>query len=230
MRQIWRHLGFLHWPVDARRDRSGAPARPRARHVRRRRVSRASFPSPFRCRARRGSGCRIAPAFHEVNLRTYVHRGGRDPGVWFFSLDAASRLAVTGARAGYHLPYFRAQMTMKRSDGPGVIGYRSRRIGAGPRRRIFRPVWYRTERRGRPSGRWPSSWPSGTCFTPRMGGCCRARASSTRRIRSRRVLRPRCARRWRAAAGLAPTSGPPTLVHYAEEVDVRIVRASAVPM
>ena len=33
-------------------------------------------------------GAPMAPAFHEINLRTYVHRGGRDPGVWFFSLDA----------------------------------------------------------------------------------------------------------------------------------------------
>jgi hypothetical protein len=32
-------------------------------------------------------------AFGELNVRTYVERGGR-PGVWFFSLDAANRLAV----------------------------------------------------------------------------------------------------------------------------------------
>ena len=36
--------------------------------------------------------------FHEVNVRTYVHRG-QDPGVWFFSLDAANALAVK-ARGG----------------------------------------------------------------------------------------------------------------------------------
>ena len=34
-------------------------------------------------------------SFHETNVRTYVHREGRDPGVWFFSLDAANRIAVS---------------------------------------------------------------------------------------------------------------------------------------
>ena len=36
--------------------------------------------------------------FPETNIRTYVHREGRDPAVWFFSLDAARWLAVQAAR------------------------------------------------------------------------------------------------------------------------------------
>jgi uncharacterized protein len=50
-------------------------------------------------------------AFHELNVRTYVHFNGV-PGVWFFSLDAAHRLAVWGARTFYHLPYFNAEMKL----------------------------------------------------------------------------------------------------------------------
>ena len=49
--------------------------------------------------------------FHELNLRTYVTCRG-EPGVWFFSLDAANSLAVTVARAGWRLPYFKAAMEM----------------------------------------------------------------------------------------------------------------------
>ena len=52
--------------------------------------------------------------FHEVNVRTYVHKDGRDPGVWFLSLDASSRLAVLVARATYHLPYRFARMSLRR--------------------------------------------------------------------------------------------------------------------
>src|SRR5947208_13047672 len=48
--------------------------------------------------------------FHEINVRTYVHRDGRDPGVWFFSLDASSAIAVAAARAAYKLPYFHSHM------------------------------------------------------------------------------------------------------------------------
>jgi len=57
-----------------------------------------------------------AHAFLELNVRTYVTLDGR-PGVWFFSLDAASTLAVIGARLGIYLPYFRAAMAMTRRDG-----------------------------------------------------------------------------------------------------------------
>jgi uncharacterized protein YqjF (DUF2071 family) len=39
-------------------------------------------------------------------------------GVYFFSLDAGSRLAVEGARRFYHLPYFHARMRCEvRADG-----------------------------------------------------------------------------------------------------------------
>lgn len=52
-----------------------------------------------------------ATTFGELNLRTYVHLDGREPGVWFFSLDAHSALAVLAARALWHLPYFRSDIT-----------------------------------------------------------------------------------------------------------------------
>lgn len=55
-----------------------------------------------------------ATAFEELNVRTYVTLDGR-PGVWFFSLDCASTLAVIGARIGVYLPYYRASMHMVRT-------------------------------------------------------------------------------------------------------------------
>src|SRR5690349_11761228 len=56
-----------------------------------------------------------ASMFPELNVRTYVRAPQqRDrPGVYFFSLDAASVLAVLGARAGAGLPYFWANMGVK---------------------------------------------------------------------------------------------------------------------
>ncbi|MBM3195208.1 MAG: DUF393 domain-containing protein [Chlamydiae bacterium] len=44
------------------------------------------------------------PSFYECNLRTYV-RVNDKPGVYFFSLDAASFLEVIGARSLFHLNY-----------------------------------------------------------------------------------------------------------------------------
>jgi uncharacterized protein YqjF (DUF2071 family) len=65
-----------------------------------------------------------AHAFLELNVRTYVTLDGR-PGVWFFSLDCGSSLAVVGARLGVRLPYFRASMHKRGNNG--AIEYDSRR-------------------------------------------------------------------------------------------------------
>lgn len=67
-------------------------------------------------------------AFLETNVRTYVHFRGRDPGVWFFSLEANHRLAVRVARACWHLNYHAAQMSFTREGH--LLSYASRRRAA----------------------------------------------------------------------------------------------------
>ncbi len=67
-------------------------------------------------------------AFPELNVRTYVVAGGK-PGVWFFSLDAGNRLAVTVARAWFRLPYYRARMNI--SEEGDRIFYSSVRTHKG---------------------------------------------------------------------------------------------------
>jgi uncharacterized protein YqjF (DUF2071 family) len=58
-----------------------------------------------------------------------VHRDGKEPGVWFFSLDAERWLACMIARATYHLPYHHAKMSMEGCDRQRV--YRSERCRGG---------------------------------------------------------------------------------------------------
>ena len=69
--------------------------------------------------------------FHETNVRTYVRVGNADPGVWFFSLDAANPIAVMLARRWFHLPYFYATMSLT-ADEAGAITYSSIRRVPGP--------------------------------------------------------------------------------------------------
>ncbi len=75
---------------------------------------------------------RICPAvtglsqFLELNVRTYVTHEGK-PGVWFFSLDAANRIAVRAARAAFNLPYLDAAMSLSH-DPNGAVQYRSSRF------------------------------------------------------------------------------------------------------
>lgn len=75
---------------------------------------------------------------HELNVRTYVHRDGV-PGVWFLSLDASNSLAVWGARIGFFLPYFRAEMKLEAQGDK--IGFSSRRTHTGAAAAEFQATW-----------------------------------------------------------------------------------------
>ncbi len=64
--------------------------------------------------------------FPETNVRTYVIGPDGQPGVWFFSLDAARLPAVIEARLSYGLPYMWAKMRVSRERNR--IRYFSRRM------------------------------------------------------------------------------------------------------
>ena len=79
-------------------------------------------------RARGLPGFSRVSSFLELNVRTYARVDDVD-GVYFFSLDAASRSAVAAARRWFHLPYFNARMELQqRADR---IDYQSRRTHRG---------------------------------------------------------------------------------------------------
>ncbi len=89
---------------------------------------------PFRMTGIRPRGLFAPPKLSEtleLNVRTYVTVNGK-PGVYFFSLDAASQLAVRVARRFFHLPYFDAHMNCHELDGR--FTYASLRVQATSRR------------------------------------------------------------------------------------------------
>ena len=110
MHQNWHHLLFLHWEVPPEELQRLIPQE----------LTVDTFEGkayiglvPFTMTGVRAVMTPPLPwisNFHEVNVRTYVHLGGRDPGVWFFSLDASSAIAVAAARAAYKLPYFHSRI------------------------------------------------------------------------------------------------------------------------
>jgi uncharacterized protein YqjF (DUF2071 family) len=71
--------------------------------------------------------------FLETNVRTYVVRNG-EPGVYFFSLEAFSRIAVATARAAFSLPYHHARMSLRDTDG--VTHYLTERTATGVRHEV----------------------------------------------------------------------------------------------
>ena len=105
LHQNWHHLLFLHWEVPPSELQALLPP--------------GLDLDTFEGKAYAG----LIPftiqsilSFHEVNVRTYVTRNGGDPGVWFFSLDASSSIAVAAARAAYKLPYFNAEIDFSGFD------------------------------------------------------------------------------------------------------------------
>jgi uncharacterized protein YqjF (DUF2071 family) len=139
MHQTWAHLLFAHWRVPER-------------------VLRPLIPDVFEIETFDGDAwVAVVPflmdevyivglppipttyRFPELNVRTYVNYRGTS-GVWFFSLDATSILAVAGARAGARLAYFRAEMSIEPRDAGWE--YRSRRRGRSPGPAHL-DAWYR---------------------------------------------------------------------------------------
>lgn len=132
MRQIWRDLLFLHWeadPIELRRLLP--PGLELDTYQSRAYIGLVPFTMP-QIMVRPPLSIPLANGVQEVNVRTYVHRQGRDPGVWFLSLDASSLPAVLGARIAFKLPYFLARFHVTRQDN-GAIRYLSERIGPNPK-------------------------------------------------------------------------------------------------
>jgi len=225
MRQVWEQLGFLHWPIAAEVIARLLPPG----------LEVDTFDGvtyvgivPFTIPLTRAAalGAPMAPAFHEINVRTYVHRGGRDPGVWFFSLDATSLLAVAGARVAYRLPYFPADIAMEVTTDPetGLLA-----------------VKYRCGRRRSPAAFHARYLPVGPVAEAAPGSLEFFLAEryllyswSGGALRTARVHHPPYPLQPGAAGDVAQTltyvaglplaacQGQPPLVHYARGVDVEI--------
>ena len=103
--QAWRHLMFLHWRVPVA---DLQPLLPEG-------LTAETFDGsawlalvPFSMERVRPWWSPAIPGmswFLETNLRTYVRHASGIRGVWFFSLDANSRLAVRIARTVWKLNY-----------------------------------------------------------------------------------------------------------------------------
>lgn len=126
MAQTWTDLLFAHWPIPFERLRALVPEP----------LVLEEFDGsawigvvPFRITGLRPRGvpAGLGLDFPELNVRTYVRMGER-PGVYFFSLDAGSRLAVWGARTFFRLPYYHADMDVS-IEGEWVR-YRSSRLAS----------------------------------------------------------------------------------------------------
>jgi uncharacterized protein YqjF (DUF2071 family) len=128
MQQTWRDLLFAHWPVDAEHVRAAMPHALRA-HLDTFEGSAWVGVIPLRMYGvslRGAPGVPTATNFAELNVRTYVTVDGK-PGVYFFSLDAESRLAVMGAKLGFGLNYKYAKMKVRTSERGQVEYYSSRK-------------------------------------------------------------------------------------------------------
>lgn len=130
--QQWRSLLFMHWPVPVDMLR---PLVPDALELDLFDGQAYVGVVPFvMCGVRpRWAPRRLAFNFLETNVRTYVVHRDR-PGVFFLSLEAASRVAVWSARMFWGLPYFYADMEMK--DDGGEICYKTVRRRGGHQHQV----------------------------------------------------------------------------------------------
>jgi uncharacterized protein YqjF (DUF2071 family) len=131
--QTWEDLLFAHWRVPLEEVRRRVPDE---LEIEQHDGSAWVGVVPFRLTALRFRGSFPLPqlsSFLELNVRTYVRGPDGRPGVWFFSLDASSPLAVRAARRLYKLPYLDARMSLERRDG--WLDYEC--VRSGERGRVF---------------------------------------------------------------------------------------------
>jgi uncharacterized protein YqjF (DUF2071 family) len=113
MGQTWDDLLFAHWRVPTEVLREHVPEGVEVQEFD---GSGWVGVTPFVVTGLRARGMLPLPlvsSFLELNVRTYVTRDDK-PGIWFFSLDASSQLAVEAARRLYRLPYFHARIGLRR--------------------------------------------------------------------------------------------------------------------
>jgi uncharacterized protein len=134
MGQTWDDLLFAHWRASADSLRAHLPS---GLELDLYEGEAWIAITPFSVTGLRARGLPPLPlvsSFLELNTRTYV-TDGEKPGIWFFSLDASSQLAVEAARRGYKLPYFTAEM--RASWRSGWREYESRRLDSWGERAGF---------------------------------------------------------------------------------------------
>jgi uncharacterized protein YqjF (DUF2071 family) len=220
-RQSWRDLLFAHWPVAVSELRPFVPPNLEIQEF-----DGTSWIGvvPFHMAGVMRRPLPNLPwisAFPELNVRLYVERDGK-PGVWFLSLDAANALAVWAARRFFHLPYYKAAMSIEEKEGS--FRYTSQREGAEfaasyrPTSAVYRSAkgtlehWL-TERyclyAGAPDG---SLWRNDVHHAP--WPLQNAQATLARNT----ML---------GAHGLA-VNGPPPLLHFAKRLDVVVWNAERV--
>jgi uncharacterized protein len=143
MVQRWHDLLFAHWALPPEQIRPLVP----------RELQLDTFDGkawvgiiPFWMSGVRFRGMPPIPTastFPELNVRTYVRapQEPHKPGVYFFSLDAASIIAVVGARAGAGLPYFWSNM-QSGAAGDEIRYHSTRRQSPRPAELVatYRPV------------------------------------------------------------------------------------------
>ncbi len=232
MYQRWRKLTFLHWKID---PESLAKLLPASLELDRFDGSAYVGLVPFTMKGVRPA---FAPAFaplsnfHETNVRTYVRYHGADPGVWFFSLDAANAIAVGIARSWFKLPYFYAKMSVSNIDFEDsfestfegtTIAYDSTRLNPFGARCSVATTPHGPVRRAEHNSLDHFLIERYLLYTTRGCALYRGRVRhSPYPIRSARI--ERCEETLIAAAGIDRTAADPPIVHYSAGVDVTIDR------
>lgn len=147
----WNDLLFAHWPIPAGQMADLLPEG----------LEPDLFQGmawlgivPFwldRVRLRRMPLLACGRHFPDLNLRTYVRDpANKESGIYCFSVDASSLLAVTVARMAYSLPYYWAEMRMEQHDERSFSFFSHRRMTHNP------IVAFHARYRGLgPSGRQP---------------------------------------------------------------------------
>lgn len=113
MRQTWKNVLFLHWPIPLEKLRPHIPTSLQIDTYKGTAwlgiilfVLEGIYPFGL-------SSISLTPKFPEINVRTYVTYNGK-PGIYFLSIDVDNWASLKIAKHWYHLPYHSAHISFQK--------------------------------------------------------------------------------------------------------------------
>ncbi|RKQ34758.1 YqjF family protein [Oceanobacillus halophilus] len=114
MKQKWKNISFLHWPLSESQLRPFIPKQLTIDTYHGQAWVGMVIFEMESIHLRGIPKYSITPNFSEVNVRTYVTYNGV-PGIYFLSIDVDNWASVTLAKRWYHLPYHSANISIEKS-------------------------------------------------------------------------------------------------------------------
>lgn len=125
MRQKWRNVSFIHWPVSQKALRAIIPQSLEIDTYHHQAWIGIVIFEMESIHIRGMSSFSLTPSFPEINIRTYVSHKGI-PGIYMIDIDVDNWMTAKAAKTLFRMPYHMANISIEKSTN--AFHYESSRL------------------------------------------------------------------------------------------------------